>query len=416
MQIEVKKLEGGEVEITCEMLWDEFLPFFDSALATLSCGLSLPGFRPGKVPNNIAAKEIGGEHILARAADLAVKKQYGLMIEKEKLEPIGFPRADILKLAKNNSFSFRVRTNVLPKIALPNIKQIVQSIKKQTAKATESEVAETLDFLVRSRAVFEELQREAQQGDFVEVEYQSPALENNKPFKDSFILGKGHFVPGFENHFLGMKQDEEKEFEVFFPKEYHKKGLADKKIGFKVKMEKVKLMKLPTLNDEFAKTLGNFDTLENLKKSIEQGVSQEKELAEKQKWREAVIEKIAQETNFEVPKALITIEQERILKETKKDFEKMSPEEKQSKKEEIRPKIKQKIKEFLCLLQLGRENKVVVSEADIKQQVNRHLTTYPQLKPNSVEKEQLKDYYKGILYNKKVFQVLENYDINTNNH
>jgi len=392
MTTEIKKLPKCQVEIMCEMPWEEFDAYRVKAIANFSQKVKVPGFRPGKAPQGVIENDIGKDEILAEASKMVLQEKFADIISKEKLEPIGPPQADVLKLAQGNPFCFKIRIEVLPEIVLPGYKKIAKETKQEQPEATDKEIKETLNWVLRTRADFKELNTQAKERDFVEIEYQSQDLDNNKLFKDGFLLGKGGLVKGFEENLIGMKEGEEKECEVVFPDNFAKKDLAGKKSHFKIKMEKVKEMILPVLNDGLAKTLGKFETVNDLKKSIQEGIQRDKKEYALLQWRERVISKVAEASNFEVPEYLVSIEAKRIASEAP-DI----------------PKAQKKVKEFLCLQQIGKENKVEVFLTEIEQAVNNYLTNYPQEKVKEIDIDRLKEYYKEMLFNEKVFKLLEGF-------
>lgn len=241
MKAKINKLPDSKTKILFEVPWQELLPYLDKAALKLSENLNIPGFRAGKIPREIVEKEVGQQRILTQGVEFLVGEKYQQYVTENKIEPIGSPKIEILKLAPNNPLSFKVVTEVLPEIELPDYKRIASEIKKQEVSVTDKEVEQALNWLQKSKAEFRKLKREAKMGDFLEIKYKSPQIENNKTFEDSFFLGKGQFVPGFEENLKGMKKEEEKEFAVTFPEEYKtNKDLAGKKLFSRLKWKKFK--------------------------------------------------------------------------------------------------------------------------------------------------------------------------------
>lgn len=444
MKAKIKNLEKSQIEILFEMEWEEFEPYCDKAAANLSKKNPPKGFRPGKAPREVVEREIGQGKILSEAAELAVKKRYIEFVLEKDIEAIGQPQIEILKLAPSNPFSFRVRVEILPEVQLPDYKKIASSTEKKEVSVAENEVEDTLKWLQMSRAKFKDLETSAKKGNFVQIEYQSPQIENNKVYQDGFILGKGSLVPGFEENLEGMKEGEEKEFNVIFPKtagtetaeagenvnhpgvgprtSEGREQLAGRKVNFQVKVKKVQEVELSALDDEFAKKLGKFEKLEDLKKNIKEGVKNEKTTTEIQRWRAEVLDKIGEKIELNVPQTLITLEKERIFQELKSKVKtslKMSFEDylKQTKKTEEELKktflveAQKRVKNFLVLRGIGRLENIEVSDQEIEGALNEFLTDYSSVETakKEVDLERLRDYYKGVIYNEKVFEKLENF-------
>jgi trigger factor len=421
MQVAINNLPKSKIEIFCELSWEEFSPYLDKTASELSKELEFKGFRPGRVPREILEKEIGQGKILAQGAEMAVKEEYPKIVIEKKLEVIGAPQVEILKLAPKNPFSFKIRVDVLPEIRLPDYKKIARETPKKGIVVEEKEVQETLKWLRNSRAKFKDLEREAEIGDLLEIEYRSSQIENGKVYQDRFLLGKGQFVPGFEENLKGMKKGEEKEFTVRFPKDYYQQELAEKPVKFKVKVKKIQEVKFPEINDEFAKSLGRFENIEDLKKSIKEGIAQEKEIAERERRRNEILERISKDTEFEIPEVLVSLEKERMfqdlkqkVKETLKipfdEYLQKAKKREQDLKDSFSETAKKRVKNFLILREIGKKENIKVGEEEVTQAVNNFLKNYPSVEKaqKEIDLDRLKEYYKGVIYNEKVFQLLEN--------
>ncbi len=417
MRTEIKNLSESKIEILFEVPWEQVLPYLDSAASKLSENLKVAGFRSGKIPREIVEKEIGEGKVLNNGVELLIKEKYPKFVIENKLEVISQPRIEILKLVPGNPLSFKIQAEVLPQIKLPDFRKIASQCRKKEASVSvsEKEVENTLNQLQKSRAEFKIQKRGAKKGDFLEIEYQSPQIENNKLYKDSFFLGKGKFIPGFEENLEGMKENEEKEFSL-------------KKDVFKVKVKKIQEVKFPELNNEFAKKLGNFENLDELKKSIKEGIKKEKEAKEIQRKRTEILEKISSEAKIDVPESLVSFEaedmindlKERVRENLKITFEKYLSQIKKTEKDlkkSFFEKAKEKVKNFLILREIGKRENIEVKDEEVESAINDFLANFPDTKKaKELDINRLKDYYKGVLYNEKIFKKLENYVTNNPNN
>ena len=433
MKVSIKKLPKSKVEIFFEVSWEEFQPFLERAAVMLIQDLNLKGFRVGKVPRLIAEKEIGEDKILARAGEVLIKEKYPETVLERKLEVIGIPTVEILKLAKNNPFNFKVKAELLPEFSLPDYKKIASKVEKKEISLNEKEVDDTLRWLRESRAEFQDLKTPAKKGDFLEIEYQSPRIEGGKIYQDRFFLGKGSFLEGFEENIEGMKESEEKEFKVSFPTDYQREELASKDVNFKVKVEKVQSVKIPELNDDFARSLGvspedvkngnltksSIKNLEDLKKNIKEGILKEKEVSERERRRNEILERIGKNMDIEIPEVLISLEKQRMMQNLKESVErelKISFKEyleKLNKKEEdlkesFLKEAEKRVKNLLILREIGKREEVKVQEEEVNEVINDTFRNYPGVEKakKEIDLERLKDYYKSIIYNEKVMQLL----------
>jgi trigger factor len=416
MLTKIKKLPKSQLEILFEISAEEFQKFIDKAIFELGKDIEIEGFRKGKVPKEILEKEIPKGKILNEAIEMAVRENYLKVIFENKIEPISKPEIEILP--SKDGLVFKTIFSVLPEVILPDYKKIASNVKRKEILIEEKEILETLNWLQKSRAKFIFENRPAKKGDFVEIEYQSPQIENNLKIKDNFILGQGHFVLGFEENLEGMTPGQEKFFSLRFPDDYFQKNLAGNLVDFKVKMVSVQKMELPEINDDFAKSLGRFENLENLKKSIKEGIKMEKENYESQRIRGEILEKIAKETKVEIPEILIETEKKKMLENLKSlvserlkiEFKDYLGKIKKDEKElfdSFSVEAENRIKYALILREISKREKIEVSEEEIKFSINEFLKNYPIEKLKELDLDQLKSYYEEAIRNEKVLKMLE---------
>lgn len=420
MKTEIKKLPQAQVEIYFEIPWPEFEGYYEKALAKLNEAVTLDGFRAGKAPKEIAEQRFGEARVLEDAAELALQEKYAVFIVDNNLEVIGQPHVEILKLAKGNSFECRVKAGILPEAILPDYYQIASTIKKSAVQVEDKEFDDALDWIRKSRATFEDLDRPAEKEDFVQINYQSPKLQDNKPFEDRFYLGRGKLIPGFEDQVEGMKTGEEKEFELPFPSDYYLPELAGQTANFKLQVNKVQKAILPDLTDEFAKSLGAFEDLEGLKKNIKEGLTQEKEREKQQAHRAEILEKIMEQSSLEIPPPLLQQEKEQLRHQIEHDAKEqlditLAQHIENNFKSEadfessLEKQATGRIKSYLVIQAIGQKEKISVSDSEVDTACDNFLQRYA--KKEDVEKEfdpaKLKSYYKGVIYNEKVLELLE---------
>jgi len=423
MRIGLKNLEKSQVEMKVEISSEEFQKFIDEAVFKLGENTEMKGFRKGKVPKEIIKEKIGAEGLLTEAANLAVRNSYQKAVKEKNLEVISKPEVSILKMAKGNPFVYKAKFSVLPQVELPNYRKIASDVKKKEVEVKDQELENALKWLQKSRSKMSVKLGPAQKGDFVEVEYSSSQLE--KPETDAFILGQGRFLPGFEKVLFGLKTgDEKKEVPVSFPENHYKKELAGKEIKVNLKVNSVKKVEIPELTDDFAKSLGRFESLQDLKNNIKSGLKAEKEQIELQRVRAEILEKIAAKVKAEIPKVLIEKEQERMLENLKaqvqqkmglkfEDYLRKVQKSEEGLKESFLSQAKKRIKEYLILRSIGRKENIEVSEKEIEERANQALKQYQNKNQaqkdlnHRVDLKRLKAYTEEVLRTEKIFQVLE---------
>ncbi len=419
MKTKIKNISETEVQLEIEVSVEGFDSFVDKAVVALGKEIVVPGFRQGKIPKEKIIQQVGLNMVLTEASRLAMEKYYKQAILENSLEPISQPRVEILKLAIQNPFIFKATFFVLPKVELSDYKKTISGMKVEQISIDDSEIQQALEWLQKSRPDLTEIFTPAQKDNFIEFEFYCDLVQNNQKQQDGFIIGKGSAIPGFEDQLIGMSSGQEKEFTLDFPKDFYQKELAEKSGKFKVKINSVKKVVLPEINDEFAKKLGEFKTLNELKENITKGLKQEKQVAESQKTRIEMIDKIAKDSKLTVPDSLVQMEKQARFDDLKNslaknnlDFNNYLTKIKKTEQELLKAFEEQSEKEakrFLILREISKQENISVSEQELEDEVNKILTTYqsPEQAQNKIDPDKLKSYTEERLRNEKVFQFLE---------
>jgi trigger factor len=423
--MEIKKLPKSQIEIKLVVPAEELEKFIILTAEEFSKDLKIPGFRPGKVPRNIVEKNVGSEKILAHAAEKAIKKSYVDYIAKNKVEAIGEPQITITKIARGNDLEYKAVVSIMPEIELGDYRKQAQGIKEdQIAEIKSEDLQKELEYLQKSRAKLITVTREAKVGDRVEIDFDvlvdGKEIEGGSSKNHPLTIGENYFIPGFEENLVGMKEGETKEFNLNFPKDYHKKELAEKSAIFKVKIKLVQEKQLPEINDEFAKSLGNFENLERLKASILDGMKMEQKRKNEEKWRQDVLEKIIADVEVEIPHILLENELNKMMAEFEHNiagmgmkFDDYLASIKKS-REEIRKgwneNAGKRVKSSLALNRIAHLENIKPESSEIEEEMNKtlsYLKSQADVK-NDIDAEALYNYTKNVLANEKVFQFLKN--------
>jgi len=420
MKNTIKDLPKSQKEISVEISIEEMEKFMNNALDKLAKNIKLDGFRNGKVPKDVAEKQLGDAAIFEEASHEAIEKSYSEIIEENKLNPLGQPKAEITKAAPNNSLEYKIVISVMPEVKLGDYKTVFG--KMEVNKIDDEMIEKELKTLQKKKASYLTKDESAEKGDRVEIDFETRVggvkLEGGESKNHPLIIGQGKFIFGFEDNLVGMKKDEEKEFDLVFPENY-KKDLAGKKASFKVKINLVQKVNLPEINDEFAKGLGKFENLEELKKSVKKGMTMEEEGKAKEKLRGELINQVVEKTTVEIPETLVEseltnmvnefknnitqtgIEFEEYLKNVNTNLEKL--------KSEWQPMAEKRTKTGLVMREISVQEEIKINDEEIEQRVNETLKFYPneeELRKN-MDIEKFKDHMAGVIMNEKVFEVLE---------
>jgi trigger factor len=425
MEIKINSLQKSKKEIIVSLNQKDLLPFKEEALKELNKDLKINGYRLGKAPLSIAENHLSSLKVYEKMASLAIEQIYPKIIKEKKIQAIGYPSINITKIIPNQEVEFKAEISVIPHIELPDYQEIIKKIpkvKKETLVIEKKEIEQALIWLQNSRASLEKVNRPAQKEDIVTIDYQikedKNLIENGEDKDYSFILGKGNFIPGFENNLIGMKSGEEKKFELVVPKDWAQKNLQNKKLTINVFLKEIKTKQLPSLDDKFAQSIGKFKNLEDLKKNIQEGLLLEKKQKETEKWRLEALEKIVAETKADLPDILVQNEIEKMIEELKiqldrmqlpfeKYLEQIKKDEKELRKE-LQELAEKRVISALVLREIASVEKIEVSEKEIKEKVNEILKQIPETeKKENIDKNNLREFALGIIRNEKVFQILE---------
>lgn len=411
MKYEIKEISATKKKVEIEVSAEEFINYYGQALKEISVDAEVPGFRKGKVPENVIEGKVSSDGIVSEAAEIAIRENWMKFLSESKEEAISQPQVEVTKIAKDNPLVFTAEYEILPEIKLPELKTI--EITKKEVTVEEKEVEETLKWIQQSRAKYLEKENGAEKEDLVEFAFSCISIENDPEKKDRIVLGKGHYIEGLEEALLGMKKGEEKEFETTDPRK------KEDKIKIKVKIDSIKKIELPEINEDLVKELGSFETIDDLKKDIKEGIKKDKEAAEIQKNREEAIKKMIEKTKFDVPEILVQREldymmrtiKERVTSELNITFEEYLKQSKKTEKDvldEIKKTAEEKVKGFLVLHQLIKDNKIEVEEKEVNEKIEEMLNQYGDKEEmrKKVDMEQAKLYVEDELKREKAFKLL----------
>ncbi len=417
----IKRISNNRIELGFEIPKEEFNKFYSLAEKKLAKNIELNGFRKGTVPVEMARPYLNQQTILNEAAKLTIYKNFYEAIQKEKLEPVEMPEIQILKIAPNNPFEFKIISDVIPDFKLCDYKKI--KIKKQTIEVSHSEIEEILKDIAEKRARIQPVDRPAQINDLVNIDFKltidNQPLKGNEGKNLNFILGKGGFIEGIEENIKGMKKNEKKIFNLTIPNNYFQKEIRGKNATIEIILNEINERILPEINDEFARQLGNFENLESLKKNIKEGRLQEKEEEEKERLSIEIINYLTKETKIDIPQSLIKKEIASILEELKYNVEtlgKMNFADYLNKinkneriiEQELKPEAEKRVKVNLILRKIAEIEKIEPSEEEVENKVNnilRRFSSVQQAKEN-IDIEQIINYSKIVITNEKVLNYL----------
>lgn len=417
MEYKIKKLPKSEVELEVTVSKEELKKHEKRACEDISKEVKIDGFRAGHIPQEILKKHVGEKYIIAKMQELAIQVSYAETVIKEKLNVISRPK---IHIEKDDPLTFKAVVAVMPEIEVKDYKSI--KIKPQKAEVTQKDIEEAIKDLEKYATTYKEVEREAKKGDRVEVDFEGfdeegKADESTKSKNHPVVIGENSLIPGFEDELLGLKKGEKKEFDITFPKDYHKESYRNKKLKFKVEVKMVEEPNIPELNEEFIKKMtGKKMLVEEFKKELEKNIKTRKE-QEAQKHREnEYLEELLKRTKIELPESLIYEEVHYIIEDIKDDMGKKGIEFKkfleQAKidedklHEKYRPEAEKRLKIRLVLQYVIKEEKITVSEEKLKAELERVKSFYPPKEHTRIEDDYKKGHLKAQIENRLILKEL----------
>ena len=307
----VKSIErnGNEATIVVEIDKELMESGVNKAYMKARKSIHIPGFRPGKAPRKMIEAMYGAHVFYDDGLEEIFPEVYDFAVLKQDLKAIGRPSLTNVDINEENIVTLTLTTEVYPEVTLGQYKGL--EVEKAAVEVTDAQVEAELNRMQQNVASTETVEKAAEMGDTANIDFEGfdagVPFEGGKGENFDLKLGSGQFVPGFEEQVVGMTAGEEKDINVTFPEDYAAE-LAGKPVVFHVKLNKVTVTNVPALDDEFAKDVSEFETLEELKADIRAKALETAEKNAVSAFENACVEKAAELTTVEMPAALIESE------------------------------------------------------------------------------------------------------------
>lgn len=307
MKTKLKNISDVKVELTISLGAEELKAAEQVALTKLAKEVKIEGFRKGKAPLEMVAAQVDPNLLNQETLENALSKSVAEAFLKEKVQAINRPEVDVKKFIPGTELEFTATTEIMPKVELGDYKKL--DVKKEAVKVSKKEVKETIDRILKNFTEKKKVEREAKNGDEVIIDFlgkkEGVAFDGGKAEKFPLELGSKSFIPGFEEGLIGRKAGDELSLDLEFPKDYHAKDLAGAKVVFEVKIHEVRENVEPEINEEFLSKLGNFKTKEEFEKQIEEDLKTQKQAEADEKFKDELVEKLAEVSKVPVPEILL---------------------------------------------------------------------------------------------------------------
>ena len=380
---------------------------------------NIPGFRKGKAPMNIVEKYYGEQIFYEDAFNEVATEAYEEAIKENKIEAVSRPEVDIAQMEKGKDLIFSAVVQTKPEVKLGKYKGVeIEKIEyKVDQKAVDHELGHMQEHNSRLITVDD---RPLENGDTATIDFEGfvdgVAFDGGKAEGHELEIGSGAFIPGFEEQLVGMEIDGEKEIKVTFPKEYFSKELAGKDATFKVKLHEIKKKELPELDDEFAKDVSEFDTLDELKKSIKEKLTKNNEQRAKYETEDAAIKAVCEGSELDVPSGMIELEIDNMLKDFEQrlayqglnleQYLKMLGKTEEEIRKEYEPQAIEAIKSRLVLEAVIKAEKIEASEEEVKAKMEEMAKSYGKDVEELSKNENLKNYLEDGIKSEKALEFI----------
>lgn len=389
MSVKVETLEKNMAKLTIEVAAEELEKAIQAAYNKQKSKISIPGFRKGKVPRQMVEKMYGAGFFYEDAANILIPGEYEKAADECGVEIVSRPVIDIVQIEKGKPFIFTAEVAVKPEVTLGAYKDI--EVEKADVEVTDEEVATELEKEREKNARTISVEgRAVENGDMIMLDFEGfvdgTAFEGGKGENYPLTIGSGAFIPGFEEQLVGAEIGKELEVNVTFPEEYQAKELAGKAAVFKCVVNEIKTKELPELDDDFAQDVSKFDTLAEYKEDVRAKLAETKTAAAKRAKEDAVIEKIIENAEMDIPEAMIDTQARQLVDDfarriqgqglTFEQYLQFTGMTLDAAIEQMKPQAVKRIQSRLVLEAVVKAENIEIPEEDVTAEIAKMAETY----------------------------------------
>ena len=389
MSVKVETLEKNMAKLVIEVSAEEVEKALQAAYNKQKSKISIPGFRKGKVPRQMVEKMYGPGFFYEDAANLLIPTEYEKAAAECGVEIVSRPVIDIEQIEKGKAFIFTAEVAVKPEVTLGAYKDI--EVAKADVEVSEEEVNAEVDKEREKNARQISVEdRTVENGDMIMLDFEGfvngVAFDGGKGENYPLTIGSGSFIPGFEEQLVGAEIGKELDVNVTFPEEYQAPELAGKEATFKCKVNEIKVKELPEADDDFAQDVSKFDTLAEYKEDLKAKLAESKAAAAKRAKEDAVIEKIIENAEMEIPEAMIDTQARQLVDEFAQRIQAQGLSFEQylqftgmtldTALEQMKPNAVKRIQSRLVLEAVVKAENIEVSEEDVKAEIAKMAESY----------------------------------------
>ena len=414
----VKSIEknGNQATIVVEIDKELMEKGVNAAYMKARKQIMIPGFRKGKAPRKMIEAMYGAHVFYEDGLEEIFPEVYQFAVIEQDVKAIGRPSLTDMDINDENIVTLTLTTEVYPEVTLGQYKGL--EIEQAPATVTDAQVDAELNRMAQNVASTEVVEKAAEMGDTANIDFEG--FDNGVPFDGGkgenfdLKLGSGQFVPGFEEQVVGMTAGEEKDIDITFPENYTAE-LAGKAVVFHVKLNKVTVTNVPALDDEFAKDVSEFETLEELKADIRAKALESAEKQAKSAFETAAVEKAAENATVDMPVALIDAELDNQMERfayqlqmsgySMEQYAQMMGGDVSTMRNAFRPAAEKQAKINVTLAKIVEEEGITVSEDEMAEEYEALAKQY-ELEVEKVKEMVPTEEVKASLENRKVVKVI----------
>lgn len=384
-----EKVADNTVEIEFKVAADEFEKAISKVFRKASAEMTVPGFRKGKAPRSVIEKMYGAEIFFNDAIDELLPQAYEDAVKESGAVVVSRPEIEVVSCTKEDGFTVKAVLTTYPEVTIGEYKGL-KAEKNAIEVSDELIDAELAALQDRNSRLVSVSDRAAENNDTVNIDFEGfvdgKAFEGGKGEGFDLLLGSGQFIPGFEDQIVGHNIGEEFDVNVEFPAEYHAEDLAGKPAVFKTKLNEIKVKELPELDDEFAKDISEFDTLDALKEDIRKHKEEEAESAAQLDLENKLVQQVVDSMQANIPQAMYDVRADEMVQDFANrlaqqglDLEtylKFTQMDREQFKKTFAEQAEQQVKIRLALEAVVKAEGITASDEDLEAELLRISTTY----------------------------------------
>ncbi len=421
MSSEVIKREDNRITLKIVVGAEQFEEAVAKAYNKLKGKFNVPGFRKGKAPRKVIETKYGEGVFYEEAINFCFPVAYEAALDTFKINPVDRPEIDIDQMEKGKEVVFTAIVEVMPEFTVENYKGI--EVDKIEYNVQEEDIQKELEAMQQKNARMISVEdRPVKEKDMVIIDYKGSVdgfyFEGGSAERQSLEIGSGQFIPGFEEQLIGVGIGAEVKVNVTFPEEYHAEDLAGKSAVFEVKLHEIKEKEMPALDDEFAKDVSEFDSLEELKADIKTKLEESAKSKATQDLRNAVVDKVVASVELQLPNAVVEKQIDNMLRDfdyqlryqglNLEYYYQMSGAKEEDLREQMRADAAQRVKSQVVLDKIAELEKLEAAEEEMNAEIEKMAAQYKQEvdKFKSTIKEQELNYVKDNIIIRKTIDLL----------